>query len=145
MSRELKTKVSLELERDMIFRCDMNVMKVKECYIDETNEEIDSWGPNPVKLLASAILGCLSASFIFCLQKKNLTINEFKGEAEAVIARNDQGLVRVKEINVSLIPRSTDLEILKRIEQCKKIFERYCTVTESVRAGILVNLEIKQV
>jgi len=145
LGNELRSKVSLELEKEMIFKCDMNVMNVKECYIDETHHEnIDMWGPNPVKLLATAILGCLSASFIFCLEKKNLTLNEFKGEAEAILARNDEGLVRVREINVTLIPMSSEPDIVKRIEQCKKIFERYCTVTESVRQGIPVNLEIKQ-
>ncbi|MHA1785519.1 MAG: OsmC family protein [Candidatus Helarchaeota archaeon] len=144
MSNELRAKVHLELEKDMIFKCDMNVMKVKECYIDETHhDDMEMLGPNPTKLLATAVLGCLSASFIFCLQKKKLTIDDFKGTAEAVIARNDKGLFRVKEINVDLIPKSDDPNILRRIEQCKKIFETYCTITESVRAGIKVNVNIE--
>lgn len=143
MPEEVKSRVTLELEKEMIFRCDMGIMKVEECYIDETNqEEFDKLGPDPSKLLASAVLGCLSASFIFCLQKKKLTIEDYKGEAEAVIARNEKGLWRVKEINVKLEPKTEDPVILRRINQCKKIFEQYCTVTESVRAGIPVNVII---
>jgi len=142
LSKELKNTVTLDLERDMIFRCDPNEMKIKECYIDETNEDLEMLGPNPVKLLASAVLGCLSASLIFCIQKKKLTLDEFHAEAEITIARNEKGLFRVKEINVDLQPKSDDPAMIKRIEQCKKMFETYCTITESVRAGIPVNLEI---
>ena len=142
MSKELRSKITLDLERDMIFRCDPNEMKIKECYIDETNEDLDMLGPNPVKMLASAVLGCLSASLIFCIQKKKLTLDVFHAEAEIIITRNEEGLFRVKEINVDLQPKSDDPVMRKRIEQCKKMFERYCTITESVRAGIPVNLEM---
>ena len=79
MSDELKTKVRLSLEKEMIFKCDLGSMKVKDCYIDDTNkDEVDMLGPNPTRMLALALLGCLSASFIFCLKKKNLTLDDLK-------------------------------------------------------------------
>ena len=143
MSEEIRSKVSIELVKDMIFACDMGEMKVKDCYIDETHQnEADMWGPNPVKLLSSAILGCLSASYIFCLQKKKFSLNDYKAEAEVVISRNEKGFLRVKEINVKLIPKTDNPDVIKRMEQCKKMFEQYCTVTESVREGIQVNLDV---
>ena len=143
MSEEIRSKASIELVKDMIFSCDMGEMKVRDCYIDETHQkEADMWGPNPVKLLASAILGCLSASYIFCLQKKKLSLNDYKAEAEAIISRNEKGFLRVKEINVKLIPKTDNPDVIKRMEQCKKMFEQYCTVTESVREGIQVNVDI---
>ena len=143
MSREIRSKVSLELEKDMIFKCDMGQMKVKDCYIDETHEnEAEMLGPNPIKLLSSAILGCLSASYIFCLMKKNLSLDDYKAEAETVISKNDKGLYRIKEINVKILPNTNNPEVHKRMKQCHKFFEQYCTITESVRAGIKVNLKI---
>ena len=82
MSKELRDVVTLDLEKEMIFRCDPNEMKIQECYIDETHHDLEEMlGPNPVKLLASAVLGCLSASLIFCIQKRNLTLKEFHSEA----------------------------------------------------------------
>ena len=144
MTEEIKTNVSLELERDMIFKCDMGQMKVKECYIDETHEvESEMLGPNPTKLLASAVLGCISASFIYCLQKRELELESYKAEAETIVTRNEKGFYRVKEINVNLIPKSNDPKVIKRMEQCKKMFEQYCTITQSVRAGIQVNLKVE--
>jgi len=141
MSEEIRTKIELELIEDMIFKCSMGNMKVKDCYIDETNqEEANMWGPNPVRLLGAAVLGCLSASLIFCLKKRNLSFDKFKSEAEVVVARNKEGRLQVKEINVKLKPESNNPDTLKRYKQCKKFFETFCTITQSVRAGIPVNV-----
>ncbi len=141
---DLKTKVKVELEKEMIFKWDLGLPLINSLYIDETHhKKEEKIGPDPSKLLASAILGCLSASFVFCLKKKNLTLDDFKGEAEIVLIRNEKNLLRVKELNVELRPMSSDPDVLKRIEQCKKFFEQYCTITESVRAGIEVNVGFK--
>ena len=143
MAEEKKTKVGIKLDHDMIFKCNLGFEKLQEIYIDETLEEKeDLWGPDAARLLGMALLGCLSASFILCLQKRNLELDDLRAEAEIIIAKNEKKLLRVKEINVDLIPESKDPSVLKRIEQCKKFFEQYCTITESVRAGIDVNLNI---
>ena len=118
-------------------------MNVKECYIDETNiDEIDMLGPNPSRLLGLALLGCLSASFIFCLKKKELTLEDLKADAEIHIGRNEKGFLRVLKIDVTIKIIINDLVTRKRAEQCRKMFERYCTVTQAVREGISVNVNI---
>lgn len=142
---EVRTTVKLKLLEDMIFKCDMGNMDVKDCYIDETNqEEADMWGPNPTRLVASAIAGCLSASYIFCLKKKDHKLDELETVSEAVVARNEEGRLRIKEINVVLKPVSESEEVKKRMGQCKKFFEKFCTVTASVREGITVNVKFEE-
>ncbi len=144
MSEEVKTKIGIKLEKDMIFKCEMGQMAVKDCYIDETNqEEADMWGPNPSKLLGMALLGCLSASFIFCLKKRNFSIDDLKADAEVIIGRNDKGFLRVKKVNVEIVSKIDDPAVRKRADQCKKMFENYCTVTAAVREGIEVNVDLK--
>jgi uncharacterized OsmC-like protein len=149
----MKTKVGLELdesESQMIFKCDLGNMKVKDCYIDEEHhEEVDMLGPNPSRMLALGVLGCLSASFIFCLKKRNFKVDNFKGEAEVSITRNEKGFLRIKKIDVNIEPKIKDPESLNRAKQCLKaakdgisFFEQYCIVTQSVRAGIDVNVNI---
>ncbi len=153
ISNEITTKVGIKLgesESQMIFKCDLGDMKVKDCYIDEEHhEEVDMLGPNPARLLALGVLGCLSASFIFCLKKRNFTLDDFKGEAEVTIARNEKGFLRIKKIDVNIIPKIEDPNAIKRARQCLKqvkdgssFFEQYCIVTQSVRAGIDVNVNI---
>ncbi|UCD02023.1 MAG: OsmC family protein [Promethearchaeota archaeon] len=153
ISNEMKAKVGIKLdesESQMIFKCDLGDMKVKDCYIDEEHhEEVNMLGPNPSRLLALGVLGCLSASFIFCLKKRGFTIDDFKGEAEVTIARNEKGFLRIKKIDVYLDPKIKNPDAFKRAKQCLKqvkdnisFFEQYCIVTQSVRTGIEVNINL---
>ena len=145
MSDEMKTKVGLKLEENMIFKCDLGEMKVKDCYIDETHkEEVDMLGPNPSRMLGVAVLGCLSSSFIFCLKKKDFTLDNLKAEAEVTVARNDKGFWRVAKIDVNI-----DIdEMLDTVWQLfnkyfkPEMFEQYCLVTQAVREGIDVEVNL---
>ncbi|MFX0019003.1 MAG: OsmC family protein [Promethearchaeota archaeon] len=143
MSDVMKAKVGLSLEEKMIFKCELGEMKVKDCYIDETHkEEVDMLGPNPSRLLALAVLGCLSASFIFCLKKREFNLDDLKAEAEVTIARNEKGFWRVKKIDVDINAKIDDPTMKKRADQCKKMFEQYCIVTQAVREGIEVEVNL---
>jgi uncharacterized OsmC-like protein len=143
LTEGLKTKVGLTLEEEMIFKCDLGEMKVKDCYIDDTHkDEVDMLGPNPSRMLAMAVLGCLSASFIFCLQKKDFKINDLKAEAEVTIARNEKGFWRVRKIDVDILAKIDDPKTRKRADQCRKMFEQYCIVTQAVREGIDVEVNL---
>ncbi|MFX1364051.1 MAG: OsmC family protein [Promethearchaeota archaeon] len=134
----------------MIFRCDLGNMKVKDCYIDEEHhKEVDMLGPNPSRMVALGVLGCMSASFIFCLKKRNFKVEDFKGEAEVTITRNEKGFLRIRKIDVKIEPKIGNPEALKRAKQCLKqvkdgysFFEQYCIVTQSIRSGIEVNVNI---
>ena len=143
MSEGMKTKVGLSLEQEMIFSCDLGDMEVKDCYVDDTNkDEVDMLGPNPTRMLGLALLGCLSASFIFCLKKRNLTLDDLKAEAELTIARNKKGFWRVKKIDVEIDIKISDPDTRKRADQCRKMFEEYCVVTQAVREGIDVEVNV---
>ena len=143
MSEAIKTKVGLSLEKEMIFKCDLGEMKVKDCYIDDTHkDEVNMLGPNPSRMLGMAILGCLSASFIFCLKKRELSLNNLKAEAEVTIGRNKQGFWRVTKIDVDINAKIDDPDTRKRADQCKKMFEQYCIVTQAVREGIDIEVNL---
>ena len=143
MSEGMKPKVGITLEKEMIFKCDLGDMKAKDCYIDDTHEnEADMLGPNPSRMLGLALLGCLSASFIFCLKKKNLTLDDLNAVAELTIARNEKGFWRVMKVDVDINIRISDPVTRKRADQCKKMFEQYCIVTQAVREGIDIKVNV---
>ncbi len=136
-------KVKIKLERDMIFKCDLGEIKLGDCIIDETNKiESEMLGPNAAHLLAMSILGCLSSSFIFCFNKRDFTVKDLEAEAIVTISRNDKGFVRVKKIDVNINPTIDSPDMRKRAVQCRKMFERYCTITASIRKGIEVNVNV---
>ena len=97
MSIELISKVGLKQQEEMVFKCNLGNINMNNLYIDEKHKkEIDKIGPSPVKLFALSILGCLAASFIFCIQKRELSLASLEGKAETTIARNNEGFWRIK-------------------------------------------------
>ena len=151
MVHEENTIVDLKLEKDFIFKVELGYEKIKELFIDETIDERSKvWGPDAAQLLAMAVLGCLNASFIFCLNKRNLTIDNLEANAEVSFNKNEKGYIRVKKIDVKIIPKTNDPAVLKRINQCMKkikddkmFFEESCIITASIREGIDVDVKIE--
>jgi uncharacterized OsmC-like protein len=144
MTIELKSRVGLKQEEEMVFKCDLGNINMNPLYIDEKHKkEIDRIGTSPTKLLALSVLGCLAASFIFCIQKKGLSLLNLEGKATVYIARNKENFWRVKKIETLLIPKTNDPIIQKRINQCKKFFEQYCIISESIRRGINIDVKIE--
>ncbi|MFX1394019.1 MAG: OsmC family protein [Promethearchaeota archaeon] len=151
MIHEENTIVDMKLEKDMIFKVNLGYDKLKEIFIDETmGKKSKMWGPDAAKLLAMALLGCLNASFLFCLNKRNLTVDDLEAHAEVSFKKIEKGYVRVDKINVKIIPKSNDPTTIKRINQCvrkmknnKMFFEETCIITASVREGIDVDVNIE--
>ena len=142
-SEEMKTEVGIHLKKEMIFECDLAEIKVEDCYIDETNKKpAEMWGPNPSRMLGMAVLGCLSASFIFCLKKKDFKVEDLNAKAEVTVARNEKGFWRVKNIDVIIKPKIDTPDMRKRADRCRKMFEDYCIVTQAVREGINVEVTL---
>lgn len=133
--QEMKFSVELEFISNMEFKVKFDITK------EVGGEEK---GPSASRLLASAIGNCLSASLIFCMRKSKIEFSSLKTIVNGKIERDENNLLRVKEINVELFPKVME-EDLDKLEKCKAIFERYCIVTESVRKGIKVNVEVKTV
>jgi organic hydroperoxide reductase OsmC/OhrA len=142
-SEKKQIQVGLKLEDQMIFKCELGEIKVEDCYIDETHDkEAEMWGPNPSRMLGTAILGCLSASFIFCLKKKEFTVEDLDAKAEVTVGRNEKGFWRVLNIDVVIKPKIDTPEMRKRADRCRKMFEDYCIVTQAVRDGINVDVTL---
>ncbi len=140
---KIETKVSVSWNRDLIFTVKFDGLKVPDVRVDETNkDEVTMLGVTPTRLLASAVASCLSSSFLFCMSKRNVQVDGFSATALATTARDPDGRLRVQEIKVDLLPKTTDPSAFKRLAECKKMFEKFCTVTESVRKGIKVVVNV---
>ncbi|MFX0023826.1 MAG: OsmC family protein [Candidatus Hermodarchaeota archaeon] len=143
MADEYISEVGLRLEEDMIFKCDLGQIKMNDLFIDEQHKKSkEKIGPNPSKLLALSILGCMSASFAFCLQKKDFSLSNFEGKAFITSERNDGGLWRIKKIKLELYPKIDTPEMRERADQCQKFFKKFCIISESIREGIEIDTNI---
>ena len=141
MSEEMPFRISVDLEKDYIFRVDFGLDKVGTFAMDEPEPTGSGLGPNASRVLAAAVGNCLAASLLFCLRRSRVDVRDLKATVEGVVARNEKGRLRMRELNVEL-GVAIDGEQEKQLERCKQIFEDYCIVTGSIRQGIPVNVKV---
>ncbi|MEX2718448.1 MAG: OsmC family protein [Candidatus Sigynarchaeum springense] len=136
-------QVEVNWEKDLIFKVDFDGLKVPKIHVDETNkDEAEMVGVTPARLLASAVGSCLASSLAFCMSKRDVQVESLIAKARATTGRDQDGRLRVQEIAVDLFPKTTNPAAIKRLGECKKVFEKFCTVTESVRKGIKVIVNV---
>ncbi len=99
-------------------------------------------GPNPTKLLATALAECLSSSLIFCLAKSRVEVGTLAASATGTLVRNERGRIRVGGIEVVLRPELPGAEPDK-VRKCLELFEDFCVVTASVRQGLAVGVRVE--
>jgi len=110
--------------------------------LDEPAPLGEGHGPNAAALVAAAAGNCLAASLLFCLRKSRASVGALRARVAARVDRNDEGRLRISRIDVELEP-DLDAEDLAKLERCSALFEEFCVVTQSLRAGVPVNVALK--
>ena len=123
------------------FTIEFDEKDMPKMLVDETPPIGEGAGPNPTRLLSAAIGHCISSSLLFCLGRARVKVTGFETTVKTSTGRNKEGRLRVKSIDV-LIDLSVAGEDEARVTRCLKIFEDYCTVTQSVRKGINVSVKV---
>ena len=134
--------VDLSLRDGYTFNVEFGDGEGSPIVVDELPPLGEANGPNPARLLAAAIGSCLSASLLFCLRKSRIEVEELRTIVEGTITRNEQGRLRMGGIHVRLAPHLTP-EQRDRMGRCLDLFQDFCIVTESVREGIAVDVELE--
>lgn len=98
-------------------------------------------GPAPIQLLMASVANCLSASFFFALGKFKQDAGGIQAIATCEIDRNEQNRFRVQQINVEIKVDKSGNEIA-HLDRILDQFEAFCTVTQSVEAGIPVHVGV---
>ena len=139
----IASRFSLEVEQ--IDGFDFRVKFDKEAFaplmLDEPPPLGHDHAPNAVRILAAAIGNCLAASLVFCLKKANMPTSGIRAQVEVEIMRNEAHRLRVHKVDVTLHTklRADD----PALASCLATFEEFCVVTESVREGIDVAVQVK--
>jgi organic hydroperoxide reductase OsmC/OhrA len=141
MSTDAPIRITLEQEDDYSFRIRFDETTIADLMTDEPEPLGKGEGPNPTRLLLSAVANCLSASLLFALRKFKNAPGKLVTHATAELVRNEQGRLRVGHIHadIRLAEAGTAHASMERI---LAQFENFCVVTESVRHGIDVSVSI---
>ena len=112
-----------------------------ELTVDEPPPLGNSTGPSPVQLLTAAVGSCLSDSLLFALRKFKQNPEPMRCEVQADVGRNPEGRLRVLRMK-AVLTMGVAADYLAHLNRALDQFEEFCTVTQSVRAGIQVTVEV---
>ncbi|UCC93840.1 MAG: OsmC family protein [Thermoplasmata archaeon] len=101
-------------------------------------------GPNAARMIVAGVANCLSASLTFCLGKSRANVEAMRIRCHGVLERNERGRLRLVHIAIQPLVELPEEDIPK-LERCLGIFEDFCIVTEAVRQGIPVDVQIFRV
>jgi uncharacterized OsmC-like protein len=142
MSGGERFELGLTLRDGYTFTVDFAPGEGPPLVVDELPPLGEANGPNPARLLAAAVGSCLSASLLYCLRKSRVEVAELRTKVEGTIVRNERGRLRIGGLRVRLAPEVTQ-EQRERMGRCLDLFQDFCIVTESVRTGIAVDVEVE--
>ncbi|MCW3478833.1 OsmC family protein [Neisseriaceae bacterium JH1-16] len=98
-------------------------------------------GPAPQQLLLAAVANCLVDSLHFALGKYHQNASPLRGEARAILGRNEHGRLRVQAIEATL-RLGQPAESIEYLDRILGSFEDFCTVSQSVGRGIPTTVQV---
>lgn len=99
-------------------------------------------GPSPTRLLAASLGSCLSGSLLFASRKAGVAMTNIRTNVKVQIVRNDKRRMRVGKVIVEIDPGLSPEDSAKA-KGAREVFEDFCTVTQSVRNGIEIDVKVK--
>lgn len=123
------------------FRTDFGSPEIPQLVVDEPPPLGEGTGPNPARLLAAAVGDCLSSSLIFCLGKSRVEVASVATRVVGTYRRNERNRLRIGGLDVTIeveVPGSEP----EKLSRCLGMFEDFCVVTASVRAGLDVAVKV---
>lgn len=142
MSGEQLIELSLEQVEDYEFRVRFDGTAIPDLATDEGAPLGHDAGPNPSRLLAASVANCLAASLLFALRKFKDAPGKLSAKVSAHLTRNEHGRLRVTRVTVDL-QLADAASALEHVERALAQFEDFCIVTESVRQGIAVDVQVR--
>lgn len=142
MNTAAQISVTLEQESDFAFRIAFDDTGLEPLLGDEPSPLGRDRGPDPSRLLLAAICNGLVASLLFALRKQHNQPEKLRAVITASPARNAKARLRIARAFVELqLPEGG--EHYQHLDRVQQQFEEFCTVTQSVRQGIDVEVTVK--
>ncbi len=102
-------------------------------------------GPSAVEYLLIGIGGCLGSSFMFCLIKHDIEIEDLEIIVDGKIHHETLTMrLKLAQVDVKIMYLLKDLSQTEQIEQCKNKFMKHCVVSDTLINGIPINVEFQK-
>ena len=137
-------KVTLSYNRNLHFKA--SVRNFKDFNVDEPESfHGTDLGPSAVEYLLVGIGGCLGTTFIYCIQKRNIELNEFKVLVEGKLTHvGPKKLLRLVNVDVEMKFSVKETTSKESINKCVKDFRENCIVSNSITDGLPIKVNCSQ-
>ena len=116
--------------------------------IDEPEEfHGDDKGPSAVEYFGIGIGGCLGTSFAFCLKKMEVPVKTMPLTIDVGVhhsSEDEGGHLRVTDVAAEIEVALENEDDAELFDLCIESYKKYCVVTQSVIAGVPVDVQIKK-
>lgn len=136
---EQTCETRIEMLQDYQFKVSFSREDLEPLLMDEPRPVGKGQYPNAGLLIAAATGNCLASSLCFSLRRARAEVKGMTAVVRTTIERNETGRLRITGIHVELRPVLGDP---RKLEVCKDIFEDFCIVTQSIRQGIPVQVDV---
>ena len=133
--------LSIEQQQDYEFRVRFDKPHHADLILDEPAPLGRDAAPNAARVLAAAVGNCLCASLLFCSRKAKAQLGPIQSKVHVQIVRNAAGRLRIGNIKVEIDTGVAESD-QEKAKACLGLFEDYCTVTQSIRQGIPVEVSV---
>ncbi|MCG6969631.1 MAG: OsmC family protein [Gammaproteobacteria bacterium] len=141
MQEATRFTIHVEQRQDYEFNVKFDWDEAPDMPMDESIPLGQQHGPNASRVLAAAVGNCLSASLLFCLQKKAAPPHSIKAEVTCILVRNERQRLRIGALEVGISLGADNFEAT-RLKRCLDMFEDFCVVTASIRDGIPIKVNV---
>ncbi len=138
MSTQQEFSIKLQHSQGYQFMIDFG--EFGQLMTDEPAPLGEGQGPNPARLLIASVANCLCASLLFSIQKYHQQAGDISAEVTGSIERVEKRW-RVTKISVA-VTLTNDPENIEHFDRILNQFEDFCVVTQSVRQGIEVTVDV---
>jgi organic hydroperoxide reductase OsmC/OhrA len=136
------SSVSISLRQQQDFQFDINFGEALPVLrADEPAPLGKGEGPVPGQLLAAAVGNCLAASLLFAMRKFKQQPEPISAEVSCEVGRTDKGRMRITRI-MARLNLGVEAGLLQNLDRILESFEDFCTVSQSVRQGIPIDVEV---
>ncbi|MFX1315444.1 MAG: hypothetical protein ACFE9T_06235 [Promethearchaeota archaeon] len=130
------------MEQKKIFNCDLEDSTLRECiYAELKDSKIKFYTDKPQNIIDKEVLNCLDSGLVACIRDEAVDRVYLSPIAEITAHLNEENTWLIESVNISVNLKTTDKELLKKINNCLIVFKFSCKVPETINFYVIDKIE----
>jgi uncharacterized OsmC-like protein len=99
--------------------------------------------PSPIEYFLVGTGSCIGSTFIFCLQKHNILIENLTIIVDGILKHiGPNNRLKLVQIDIEILINLKESISNEQFEVCHKSFQEFCPITHVITQGIPLNIKI---